>query len=62
MVRSRRLVESQQEESPVCQELLSICATLNIREPRGLDTAGVFSQVQDRVRVWKYSPGLKDRL
>lgn len=62
MVRSRCLVESQREESPVCQELLSVCAMLNIPEPRGLDTAGVFCQVQDRVRVWKYSPGLKDRL
>lgn len=37
------------EDSPACQELLSICATLNIPEPRGLDTAGVFSQVHDRV-------------
>ncbi|XP_056914164.1 protein FAM98B [Takifugu flavidus] len=49
MVRSRHIAESRQEESPMCQELLSICAMLNIPEPRGLDTAGVFSQVQDRV-------------
>lgn len=49
MVRNRRITENQQEESPVCQELLSLCSTLNIPKPRGLDTAGIFSEVQDRV-------------
>lgn len=53
MVKSRHIAESQREESPACQELLSICAMLNIPEPRGLDTAGAFSQVQDRVSVEK---------
>ncbi|XP_042356140.1 protein FAM98B [Plectropomus leopardus] len=49
IVRSRRTSHKQQDETPVCQELLAICKTLNLPEPRGQDAAGVFSQVQDKV-------------
>lgn len=52
IVRSRRASDKQQEESPVCQELLAICETLNLPEPRGQDAAGVFSQVQDKVGLF----------
>lgn len=51
IVRSRRVLDKE-EGSPVCQELLAICATLNLPEPRGQDAAGVFSQVQDRVGLF----------
>lgn len=49
IVRNRRVTEKQEEGSPVCRELLSIFTMLNIPEPRGVKTAGVFSQVKDRV-------------
>ncbi|TKS86749.1 Protein FAM98B [Collichthys lucidus] len=50
IVRSGRVSDQQQQgESPVCQELLAICETLNLPEPGGQDAAGVFSQVQDKV-------------
>lgn len=49
IVSSRRVCNKGAEESPVCQELQAICETLNLPEPRGQDTAGVLSQVQDKV-------------
>ncbi|XP_051251745.1 protein FAM98B [Dicentrarchus labrax] len=49
IVRSGRVSDKQTEESPVCQDLLAICETLNLPEPRGQDAAGVFSQIQDKV-------------
>ncbi|XP_034418923.1 protein FAM98B isoform X1 [Cyclopterus lumpus] len=49
IVTSRGVSRKQQEESPVHQELLAICETLNLPEPRGQDAAVVFSQVQDKV-------------
>ncbi|XP_029316270.1 protein FAM98B [Cottoperca gobio] len=49
IVKSRGVSRKQQEESPVCQELLAICETLNLPEPRGQDAAAVLSQVQDEV-------------
>ncbi|KAK5857581.1 hypothetical protein PBY51_010817 [Eleginops maclovinus] len=45
----RRGDSRKHEESPVCLELLAICETLNLPEPRGQDTAAVLSQVQDKV-------------
>lgn len=51
IVRSRQASE-QQEDSPVCQELLAICETLNLPEPKGQDAAGVMSQVQDKVGLF----------
>lgn len=41
-----------QEVSPVSQDLLAICATLNIAEPRGPEAAEVFSHVQDKVGLF----------
>lgn len=52
IVRSRHVSDKQQEGSPVCKELLAICATLNLPEPRGQDAAGVLSQVQDEVGLF----------
>ncbi|XP_054470290.1 protein FAM98B [Anoplopoma fimbria] len=50
IVRSRGVSHKQQEEeSPLRQDLLAICETLNLPEPRGQDAAGVLSQVQDKV-------------
>ncbi|XP_070836060.1 protein FAM98B [Chaetodon trifascialis] len=49
IVKSRGVTDEQTEESPACQELRTICETLNLPEPRGQDAAGVFSQVQDKV-------------
>ncbi|XP_074548356.1 protein FAM98B [Halichoeres trimaculatus] len=49
ILRSRRDSDKHQEESPECQELLSICETLELSEPRGQDAAGVFTDVQDKV-------------
>lgn len=40
------------EGSPVCQELLAICNTLSLPQSREQDTAGVFSQVQDKVGLF----------
>ncbi|XP_031703563.1 protein FAM98B [Anarrhichthys ocellatus] len=49
IVMSRGLAHKQPEESPVHQELLAICETLDLPEPRGQDAAGVLSQVQHKV-------------
>ncbi|KAM9341086.1 protein FAM98B [Symphorus nematophorus] len=49
IVRSRRDSDKQTEESPVCQDLLAICETLKLPDPRGQDAAGVLSQIQDKV-------------
>ncbi|TDG98995.1 hypothetical protein EPR50_G00205950 [Perca flavescens] len=48
IVRSRG-VSKKHKKNPVCHELLAICQTLNLPEPRGQDAAGVFSQVRDKV-------------
>ncbi|XP_053191650.1 protein FAM98B [Scomber japonicus] len=50
IVRSRHLSDKQQDERPEFQELLKICQTLNLPEPRDQDAAGVFSQIQDKVK------------
>lgn len=47
-----RPVLDKDEGSPVCQDLLAICNTLSLPQSRGQDTAGVFSQVQDRVGLF----------
>lgn len=52
VVRSREVSHKQHEDSPLCQELLVICETLNLPEPRGQDAAGVFSQIQDKVGLF----------
>uniref|UniRef100_H3DIN6 Family with sequence similarity 98 member B n=1 Tax=Tetraodon nigroviridis TaxID=99883 RepID=H3DIN6_TETNG len=58
IVRNRRVTESQRKEGPTCRELLSICATLDIPEPREADTAALFSQIQDRVsKILQDLPG-----
>uniref|UniRef100_UPI0037E8ADB0 protein FAM98B n=1 Tax=Semicossyphus pulcher TaxID=241346 RepID=UPI0037E8ADB0 len=49
IMRSRGVSDKQQEENPVCRELLAICETLDLPEPRGQDAGGVLSQVQDKV-------------
>ncbi|XP_070699013.1 protein FAM98B [Pempheris klunzingeri] len=49
IVTSRGVSGKTQEGSPAGEELLVICETLNLPEPRGQDAAGVFSQVQDKV-------------
>ncbi|XP_026195397.1 protein FAM98B [Anabas testudineus] len=41
--------KQQQQQSPVYQQLCSICETLNLPEPKGQTAAGVFSQVQNKV-------------
>ncbi|KAA8582065.1 hypothetical protein FQN60_008805, partial [Etheostoma spectabile] len=48
IVRSRG-VSQKHRKSPVYHELLAICKTLNLPEPRGQDAAGVLSQVRDKV-------------
>ncbi|XP_062296383.1 protein FAM98B [Scomber scombrus] len=50
IVRSRHVSDKQQDERPEFQELLKICQTLNLPEPRDQDAAGVFSQIQDKVK------------
>lgn len=50
IMKSRRVLDK--EGSPVCQELLVICNTLSLPQSKGQDTAGVFSQVQDRVGLF----------
>lgn len=50
IVRSRHISDKQQDERLEYQELLKICQTLNLPEPQGQDTAGVFSQIQDKVK------------
>ncbi|AWP16337.1 putative protein FAM98B-like [Scophthalmus maximus] len=49
IVRSRQVSDKHREEDPVFREVLAICETLMLPEPRGADAAGVFSQIQDKV-------------
>uniref|UniRef100_A0A3Q3WUM9 Uncharacterized protein n=1 Tax=Mola mola TaxID=94237 RepID=A0A3Q3WUM9_MOLML len=49
IARSRRASEKHKEGNPVCQELVVICSTLSLSEPRGNDAAGVLSQIHDKV-------------
>ncbi|XP_022605970.1 protein FAM98B [Seriola dumerili] len=49
IVGSRQVSDKQQDKKPVYQELLAICETLTLSEPRGPDAAGVFSQIQCKV-------------
>lgn len=49
IVRSKQASDKQQDESPENQELLAICETLKLPEPRGSDAAGVLSQIQNKV-------------
>ncbi|XP_034051207.1 protein FAM98B [Thalassophryne amazonica] len=49
IVRSRKISDKEQEQSPAYQELLITCETLNLPEPRGQDMAGLFSQIQDKL-------------
>ncbi|XP_030574741.1 protein FAM98B [Archocentrus centrarchus] len=48
IVRSRQ-VSDKQDQNPVNQELTAVCETLKLPEPQGQETAGVFSQVQNKV-------------
>lgn len=49
IARSRQASEKHKEGNPVCQELVAICSTLSLSEPRGSDSAGVLSQIHDKV-------------
>ncbi|XP_040916163.1 protein FAM98B [Toxotes jaculatrix] len=49
IVRSRRVSEKRQDENPVYEELVAICDTLKLPEPRGSGAAGVLSQIQNKV-------------
>lgn len=51
MLSSRR-DSDKQEVSPVSRDLLAICATLNIAEPRGPEAVEVFSHVKDKVGLF----------
>ena len=52
IVKSRQASEKDQDESPVLQELSAICDSLKLPEPRAQEAAGVFSQVQNKVRLF----------
>lgn len=51
MVKSRQISDKKQGRNPVYQDLLAICETLKLSEPRGQDAAGVFSQVLNKVKL-----------
>ncbi|XP_008309406.1 protein FAM98B [Cynoglossus semilaevis] len=56
--RSRRGTDKHQDKNPAFQELLAICETLELSEPRGSDAAEVFDQIQTKVdKVLKDLPG-----
>lgn len=52
IVRSRQ-VSDKQGQSPVNQEFTAICETLKLPVPKGQEAAGVFSQLQNKVRLFK---------
>lgn len=49
ILKSRQVSDKQQDESPECQQLLSICETLKLPGPRGQNAAQLFSQIQNKV-------------
>ncbi|XP_028250803.1 protein FAM98B [Parambassis ranga] len=49
VVKSRQIFDKEQGKNLVYEDLLAICETLQLSEPRGQDAAGVLSQVLNKV-------------
>nr|XP_020469713.1 protein FAM98B [Monopterus albus] len=57
IVRRRQDSDKQQDKNPAYHQLLAICETLELPEPREQDAAAVFSQVQNKIdKVLKVLP------
>ncbi|KAF7669237.1 hypothetical protein LDENG_00220840 [Lucifuga dentata] len=50
ILRSRCDLNKKQDKTPVYQDLYAICETLKLPQPRGQDTAGLFSEVKDKIK------------
>lgn len=49
ILKSRQVSDTRRRESPANQQLVAMCQTLKLPEPRGQSAAAVFSQVQNKV-------------
>lgn len=58
IMRNRQVSDKQQDKSSEYQELLKICETLNLAEPGGEDAADVFSEIQNKVRLFNDAQGI----